>query len=154
MNLPHGKRSCVPVDLDSQLVTWIQFFSSQNSQLIVFGSLKFSASNIINDVLAKRFHQTLTLSDGTVSLVRRVVRNNSSRCGICTFSCRKSSGFGGQEVLMGSSSIVLLISFPNSLIFSSTLFHHNLCHNKQSRRFQTIFEKMTICLQRHESIQF
>ena len=28
-NLPHGKRSCVPVDLDSQFVTWIQFFSSQ-----------------------------------------------------------------------------------------------------------------------------
>ena len=84
----------------------------------------------------KDFTKGVTLSDGTVSLVMRVVRNNSSRSGIGTFSCRKSFGFGGQEVLMGSSSILLLVSFPTSLIFSSTRtpFHGNPCHNKQSRR--------------------
>ena len=63
------------------------------------------------------FTKRLTLSDGTVSLLRRVIRSDSSRCGICMFCYRKSSEFGGQEVFMGRSSILFLISFPISLIF-------------------------------------
>ena len=42
-----------------------------------------------------------------VSFVERVFTNNSSSCGISTFSFCKLSGVGGQEVFMGSSSILL-----------------------------------------------